>query len=269
MISFIKKYYLDAYIHLSICTSALTGFSFYALSIDIGWSYIAFVGTATFLLYNYHELLTYTQYEWKKWLSTNAALLPAILVLGCVLLILGLIKTIWLPLTLATIGCLLYFVPIMKKNNRTFRDLTWMKIFLIGFVFSMITVVIPAFSATYSWHEIILLALSKLLFISVLALSFDIGDMLTDEDQKTMTLPNVLGIKKAKWIGTFLLFCASMIEIYLANIFILEFPALVIMMITYFLSWIVLWQSSNSKSKYFYLFVVDGLIGLPFLLSFL
>ncbi len=254
---------------MSICTAALTGFSFYSLSIDIVWEYIAFAGISTLLLYNYNDLLRYNREEWRKWLSVKSVILPIILALSSAALVFTRILTIWFPLTLAMLGCLFYFVPIIKGKSKPFRELTWIKIFLIGFVFSLITTVIPAISASYLWYEVLLLGLARLLYISVLALSFDIGDMLVDEDTWTMTLPNKVGIKNAKWIGVLLLFCASMIEIYLANIFVLELPALLIMMVSYFFSWIVLWQSSNTKSKYFYLLVVDSMIGLPFFLSLL
>ena len=269
MISFIKKYYLDPYIHLSICTAALTGFSFYALSIATLWQYVGFVGVGTFLLYNYHRVFRFSINEWKAWLISRSAILPIILTILSIYLLLDHNSKIYAPLSLALLGCLLYFVPILERRTKTFRELTWIKIFLIGFVFSIITIVIPAMSASYSWVEILLMGLARMLFISVLALAFDIGDMLSDEETNTTTLPNKMGIKYAKWVGTLLIFIASMIEIYLANAFIIEFPALMIMMITYFFSWIVLLKSSTSRSKYFYLFVVDGLIGLPFLLSFI
>ncbi|HMR89463.1 MAG TPA: hypothetical protein PKD51_14985 [Saprospiraceae bacterium] len=269
MISLIKKYYLDPYIHLSICTAALTGFSFYALSIASLWQYVSFVGVGTFLLYNYHRVFRFSISDWKKWLKSRSAILPIFLTLLGIYFLGEQVSKAYIPLSLALLGCLLYFVPILEKRTKTFRELTWLKIFLIGFVFSIITSIIPAMNASYSWVEIFLIGLARMLFISVLALAFDIGDMLSDEDANTTTLPNKLGIKNAKWIGTFLIFIASMIEIYLANAFIIEFPALMIMMITYFFSWIVLLKSSTSRSKYFYLFIVDGLIGLPFLLSFI
>lgn len=269
MLSFIKKYYLDTYIHLSICTAALTGFSFYALSIPILWLYAVFVGLSTLLIYNYHQVFKFSKTEWKVWLVSKSALLPIVLMILSAYLLREQISYIYVPLSLALLGCVLYFVPILKKRTKTFRELTWIKIFLIGFVYCLITVVIPAMTGIYTLAEILLMGVARLLFISVLALAFDIGDMLSDEDTNTTTLPNKVGVKNAKWIGTFLIFIASMIEIYLANAFIIEFPALMIMMITYFLSWIVLLKSSNSRSKYFYLFVVDGLIGLPFLLSFI
>lgn len=214
-------------------------------------------------------MLRYSLVEWKNYLSKKYVFVPIILFLLCGYLIFEQLPLILAPLGLAVLACLLYFVPILKNRTKSFRELTWLKIFLIGFVFSVITTVIPAMTATYAWHEIFLMSVARLLFISVLALAFDIGDMLKDEDDSTMTLPNKLGIKNAKYIGTLLVFIASMIEIYLANAFILEFPALMILMITYFLSWIVLLKSSNTKSKYYYLFIVDGLIGLPFLLMIL
>jgi 4-hydroxybenzoate polyprenyltransferase len=269
LLSFIKKYYLDNYIHLSICTAALTGFSYYALSISILWQYVYFVGVGTFLIYNYHQVFKFSMAEWKAWVVSKSVLLPSLLIASSMYLIYEQISKIYVPLSLALMGCLLYFVPLLNKRTKTFRELTWIKIFIIGYVFSLITMVIPAMSAAYSWVEILLLGITRMLFISVLSLAFDIGDMLTDEDTNTTTLPNKIGVKNAKWIGALIIFMASVVEIYLANAFVIEFPALMIMMITYFLSWIVLLKSSNSRSKYFYLFVADGLIGLPFVLSFI
>jgi len=269
LLSSIKKYYLESYIHLSICTAALTGFSFYALSIATLWQYVGFVGIGTFLIYNYHQVFKFSMTEWKTWLESKSFFIPLVLMILSIYLLLEQISYIYVPLSLALAGCMLYFVPVLKRRTITFRELTWIKIFLIGFVFSIMTVVIPAMTGTYTWGEILVMGLARMFFVAVLALAFDIGDMLSDGDTNTTTLPNKVGIRKTKWIGTFLIFVASMMEIYLAIVFIIEFPALMMMLITYFLTWIVLLKSSDSKSKYFYLFVVDGLIGLPFLLSFL
>jgi len=90
--------------------------------------------------------------------------------------------------------------------------------------------------------------------------------MLSDRRMLTVTIPTGMGINTSKWIGTAFLFFAIMIDTYFTLYFILEIPALVVSIMVYLMSMYLLWKSQINNSSGYYLFAVDGMMGLFYVL---
>jgi 4-hydroxybenzoate polyprenyltransferase len=266
VIGFYKKYFLDTYIHLAFCVGMLTAFTYSSISFPIDWQLVAATFLGSLMIYNYHDVLTYDTIQFMIWIKSKAVLVPLICASISGWLILEHFETSFVPLLISVVACVLYFRPINGKDY-SLRAITFFKIFLISLVFGLITTTIPLIDANYAIKEILWMTLARMAFIAALAIAFDIGDLLVDQKSNTSTLPSVVGNKNAKWIGSLLLIIAGLIEAYCAWNFMLEVPALFVMAIVYFVSWILLLSSSPQRTKHFYLFAVDGMMGLPFLLS--
>lgn len=105
-----------------------------------------------------------------------------------------------------------YALPIFpkKKNLRSYKGL---KIFVITFVVSGLTVIVPVIhnNVSFNWN-VLLIFVQRLFFILAVILPFEIRDVRFD-DSELGTIPQEIGIVKAKFIGIFLLLGFFLIEI--------------------------------------------------------
>ena len=83
---------------------------------------------------------------------------------------------------------------------------SFIKIFLIAFVWSATSVILPYTESLYYKNHpdqtrlVILMFLTQFIFILFITLPFDINDAETDKASNVKTIPAVLGIKPSKYI---------------------------------------------------------------------
>ena len=127
-------------------------------------------------------------------------------------LIIAIIATLFLkPLTILVL-CItgffsvLYPIPFLKPFGieTRLRDFPFVKIFLIAFVWSTTSVILPFTETGILFNDrrdILLVWILQLVFIFYITLPFDINDAESDKLTGTKTIPSVVGIKKSKIIG--------------------------------------------------------------------
>ena len=93
-------------------------------------------------------------------------------------------------------GLFVLIYPFLRKHG-------WLKLFLVSFVVTFITVYIPFQSEKYSISELYLNLWQRFFIIISLLIPFEIMDSKTD-DKSLNTLPQQFGIKKAKLFGMLL-----------------------------------------------------------------
>ncbi len=115
-------------------------------------------------------------------------------------------KTI-LVLCIIGVVSLLYPVPILKLFGikTRLRDFPFIKIFLIAFVWSATSVVLPyteslSHSTTISVRIVMLMFSVQFIYLLFITLPFDINDAETDKLSNVKTIPSVFGIKTSKII---------------------------------------------------------------------
>jgi 4-hydroxybenzoate polyprenyltransferase len=102
----------------------------------------------------------------------------------------------------------LYPVQILKPFGikTRLRDFPFIKIFLIAFVWSATSVILPYTESLYYDNHpdqtrlVMLMFLTQFIFILFITLPFDINDAETDKASNVKTIPAVLGIKPSKYI---------------------------------------------------------------------
>jgi 4-hydroxybenzoate polyprenyltransferase len=84
-------------------------------------------------------------------------------------------------------------------NGRRLRDLPYLKIFLIAFSWSWITVLGPVVlkEEPFSW-AILLMLIERACFVFAITIPFDIRDLVLDQSAKVDTLPAYWGVSAAK-----------------------------------------------------------------------
>ncbi len=163
-------------------------------------------------------------------------------------------KSLWVLVPFAIVT-FFYIVPIGKfrKNELSFRNFPFIKIFSIAISWAGTTVLFPVLDAdlqltTDVWLEFI----QRISLLIAITIPFDIRDIKND-DENLRTIPQVFGVLRSKYIGMVLLLIFVFLEILKINSFYIT--TLIIAGITaLFLAF-----SSEKKSRFYTGFWVESI----------
>jgi 4-hydroxybenzoate polyprenyltransferase len=168
-------------------------------------------------LHNKPEALRIEKYNWE---ARHFSILKSLIILSLIGLGISLlfvriqIMYLLVPLSILT---LLYSIAIFKKNEVRFRlqEIPGLKIFLIAFVWSATTVLIPVLQSENNIrnNQVLLVFIERFTFIVAVAIPFDIRDMKADKLSGFRTVPIVLGEIKARLISNISLVLSLVIAI--------------------------------------------------------
>ena len=163
-----------------------------------------------------------------------------------------------------------YSLPLYKNNGQwlRLRDLPFIKIFLIALVWTVVSTIIPMqiVQVPINWLKV----LERFCFVLAITIPFDIRDLKFDSSE-LYTLPQVLGIKKSKYLGVSLLLVAEMIlfyEYYFLNLY--NLAGALAIYIAYEFAAVLVYKADTSFSERYFTVGVEGtslLIALLFYLS--
>ncbi|WP_299672436.1 hypothetical protein [uncultured Polaribacter sp.] len=149
----------------------------------------------------------------------------------------------------------LYAVPFLSGFDKNLRQVSYLKIIVVAFVWAGFTVLIPAINAGKEVSlNILLLLLQRFLIVVVLILPFDIRDVKYDAIS-LQTIPKKIGIQKTKRLGLGILIFALLIEYSMNGSDISKNTFLIF----FFLTLIFLMRSKINQSKYYSSFWVESL----------
>ncbi|RDK84274.1 hypothetical protein C8D94_105119 [Marinirhabdus gelatinilytica] len=158
-----------------------------------------------------------------------------------------------------------YAVPFLKRKNlRTFSGI---KILIVALVWAGVTVFVPMVAAGMTFTTDCWLAfLQRFFLVFVLTLPFEIRDLQYDVAQ-LKTIPQLLGVKKAKLLGMGLLVGVLLLEGFKDTIVPSSFYSLFCMV---GITGIALLAAQKEQSRYYSSFWVEGIpiAGLLLLLLF-
>lgn len=234
---------------------------------------------ATFLLYNFDSLLPYKLQQQasfsrrRAWARQHKKLILALMTAAgaaALYLVAGTMLYQYHLLWLAHLGVLavLYSLPVLPRRGQLWplRHIPLLKIFLIAYVWTCITVWLPllAYNQPIFSGAAWLFFLHRFLFILAITIIFDIRDVERDRATGTVTLPGTIGVKNAKYIAWFSLafFCLLVglapPETHQAALW-----------LSGLVTGYVVWQTEATKSEYFFSVVADGMMVLQWLLVWL
>ena len=157
-----------------------------------------------------HELIRKNQK--KLWL--------VILFLGIGMAVAVLSTKINVLLTFLLLGFLTFFYSGIdfgnKKHTFKLREISYLKIFLISFIWSVSTILLPVIQTGGEMinHNVILLFSERFLFIFAIALQFDIRDMPADHRSGLKTIPLLIGRKSAEILSFLTLSAGFMVSVF-------------------------------------------------------
>jgi 4-hydroxybenzoate polyprenyltransferase len=183
--------------------------------------YLSLIFFATLFEYNRHRLVAVLSSketlnsEKNRWVLENQKKFYFLVIVSVAGFIAAVISTktdvliSFLPLGILTF---LYLVPGSGNKNYFFklREVPYLKIFLIAFVWSASTILLPVIQTGENIFntQVILLFTERFFFILAIAIPFDIRDMKDDRDAGLKTIPLLINQKKALILSYLsLLFC--------------------------------------------------------------
>ncbi|TPE45392.1 UbiA prenyltransferase family protein [Pontibacter mangrovi] len=207
-------------VFISGCGFALTIETYQLARLPVSWSMAVFVFLATLFTYNLSSVQSMLRRprqtinphdpSWSQRHKRELAGIGLLSLIGAVTLYFwaGFEINWWFLLHLAVIS-VGYTVPVLYKRQRVkpLRSVPLLKVFLIAYVWAVVTAMFPLLDAGMEvWQqEALMLFLRRFLFILALALLFDIRDHVYDQHTNTLTFPGWMGVRRTKLVSLGLL----------------------------------------------------------------
>ena len=258
-------------VFLSVGAVLLTVSAQVQLGLKPQWQpYLLLIFFSTLIEYNRRRIieLLFNQEkqnsEKRRWIRENKRKLLFVAFIMVVLLLTAVFATkpkvlfIFISLGILTF---FYSMPVSRNKNSFFklREIPYLKIFLITFVWSALTIFLPAIQTGEKILSIPveLLFAERFFFIFAITIPFDIRDMQADRDAGLKTIPLLMNQKKALALSYLSLFFSLFISVFhykmQNNWFIIE--AIFISLIT---TYLFLKLNFFRNHKRYYYQILDG-----------
>lgn len=266
-----KFFFLSSTIFVSICVVALCQSSAIILDVDVS-SILPFVFFATFFSYNFLRLIRYANKKNEILRMFHQKAIGWVLLLSfcfTVYFSMELSKQSLLLLLPAILITLLYPLKWAIKNRFiSLREIPTLKIFLIAFVWSLVTVGLVAVEHNILFTgEVIGLFLTRFFFVLAITIPFDIRDLKLDHPAMK-TIPQRYGVPQAKLISFTSLAIFEVFVFAQFIVFDLHYSLLVALLLTSLCSAILIYKTNDSRTDFYYSFWMEGMSILMYSLLF-
>ncbi len=165
---------------------------------------------------------------------------------------------------------LAYILPVMPGRRRL-REIAMLKIFLLTACWAWLTVIVPAVAGGMGWSTVVpVMLLERAAFIFAIALGFDLRDRQRDQEAGLATLPVKLGVRGAVLCAAGSLLLTGGIAWLFTSANIYPAAAFYSIGLSGLCVLVLISRSGRSSlSPYYFLFGLDGLMILQFLLIIL
>jgi len=250
-------FYINSSIHVSIAIVCLAGVTFRNFFIPVEIDLLIFIFFGSVTAYNFVKYAGIAKLHHLS-LAKNLRIIQMFSLLAFIGLVLS---TFYQPLSVILVAfimggfTILYALPVFN-NNRNLRGLPGVKIFVIAFVVSGVTVLMPLIHHTdiFSW-DVFLEFLQRFTLVIVLILPFEIRDLRFDMAQLG-TLPQKYGVAGTKIIGYALLSFIILVEFLKQD---RNIESVLSLMLTGFLVFIFLKKSTINQGRYYSSFWVESI----------
>ena len=276
-VKYIVDFFLYSHLFIAICAISIC-FStqlFHADHIDFTVKEV-FVFFATISLYSLHRIVGIDKILRHVGAGRFQKIRPLKSVLWIIVITGGAISTyiyffafdreLQYFLILPTILSLAYVIPFWKGQRM--RDIAYIKVFIIAFVWSLVTTVIPLWSIELENTSMNLIIVERFLFILAITIPFDVRDLQIDRQQGVKTLPSAMGVGKVKIVSLAALGLATLLTIFLWYNYDLSTPILVAYIMTYGFTSYLISLAGEDNSDYYFSGWLDATMVILFVLSF-
>lgn len=260
-LSKVTTYFLSSNIFVSICVVALCKSSAILLGVNVN-HILPFVFFSTLFSYNLLRLIRFAYFDNKpQSLNTYIGNWPILAGSLCLAIYFSFdisYQSIVLLLP-AIILTLLYSVKIpYRKFSISLREVPSLKVFLIAFIWSVVTVGLVAceHSILLSW-EVTVLFLSRFFFIVAITIPFDIRDLKMDAPS-IKTIPQRFGVEKAKMISLYFLAVFEVLTIIHFFFFDFHYTLLLALLLCSLCTGLLIFKSNEARPAFYYSLWLEG-----------
>ncbi len=250
------NFYLQSSLHVAFAVYALLQMTQHMFDIqnDSASGYFAFFGTI--VGYNF---VKYDALARKKGLKFTFKI-KAIIALSIISFAAAIFFFFKLQLKTQLISFLillltmLYTLPFFP-NRRNARNWAGVKIYIVALCWVGVTLLLPLLNAEVHFGmDVLWKSIQRFILVFVLILVFEIIDLAND-DPHLQTVPQQIGVKHTKLLGTVLLIPFYFLEFLKTNV---DFEQLIINMVLVVILWLLLLNASEKKSRYYTSFWVES-----------
>lgn len=161
---------------------------------------------------------------------------------------------------------LAYVFPVLRGGRR-FRDIHFLKIFLIAIVWTWMTVVLPA--AELNLEKLLVvwpMSLERICFVFAITLPFDVRDLLLDHTQSVKTLPGVIGIQATRRLAGVLLLLMVLMAAFSTSMVWYTVGHLIALVISAAHAMFLIYRARQDRNDIYFTGWLDGTMILQFVL---
>lgn len=268
------EWFIDANIWIALGAIGLSSFTYSFIDKEYDWNVGGFLFFATLLTYNGQALLKWPALKKRGINPKHKSRAISMTIAGFIGLIyftcFFTIQDLKILLLLSPI-CFLYAFqfPIKSKKSFNLRNIPFIKIYLIAIVWVLSCLVFPIYyeNIIFQNHHFAIF-IAFILYLLGITIPFDIRDIKYDSHD-LKTIPQLIGVDKAKATSVGLLLFASGIITYLmlSNQIKIELGTLSIAL--FLVSIILTVQCNENRKRHYYTGYLDGTMVLFFLSYFL
>lgn len=249
-------FYLQSSFHVALSVISLTLMTMLHFNLAVDVDLLVFVFLSVILGYNYIKYAYVVRLHYRS--LTRSLKLIQIFSFFCFAGLIYYVLQMPLEVLLITLlfGCVTLFYGLPLFRQRNLRSVGGIKIFVIALVWAGVTVILPVVNYEGLVNQDVTIEFfQRLLFVLVLILPFEIRDLRYDPDQ-LRTVPQILGVKKTKFVGIGLLVIWLLSEFLQSE---LRPEIILSMFFTAVLLAVLLFRTKGRQSKYHTAFFVEAI----------
>lgn len=225
----------------------------YDISLPGALYWVAFLGTITG--YNFIKYAELAGFQHKSLLRSLQNLQVFSLAVFCLLVYFLSQLDFKVLVILGVLGFLTLLYVFPSINQKNFRSMAGVKVFIVALVWSALTVLVPVYYAHNVSPDVWICFTQRFFIVLALIVPFEIRDLSQDKPF-LVTFPQLLGVQKTKIIGGVLLILTLLFEgLKQPFVFVKTAPLFIICLVIAY----CLYLSRVDQSKYFASFWVEGI----------
>lgn len=259
LIKNIFSFYISSNLHIAFAIFCITKITLLAYDIDDNLIPL-FNFFSTLLVYNFIRFyqiygLNFNSKQWVKNKSKSLILLNAISIVVLIYFAFQIRFQALVLLSPFVLAAIFYVVP-LSLSIKNLRSVASLKLFLIAITCAGVTVLFPLIENSIQFSfDVWILFIQRFLLIIAITIPFDIRDVHIDSPD-LRTLPQTIGIKKSKIIGSFSLLIFFALGFLIIPI---DKTTVLITFLVSLVSFLFLIFSSSNQGKYYSSFWVESI----------
>ena len=263
MVKKLLDFYINASVHVALSVYALTWITLIEYEIQYDESILYFNFFATITGYNfikYFGLAKFHHRSLANWLKIIQIFSFICFWILCYYVFQLKVIT-WFYILVMGLITFFYAIPFLPKNvfldhNQNLRQISGLKIYVIAFVWAIVTVILPLVNNESNLNgDVLITAFQRFIFVLALMIPFEIRDLRYDS-LKLSTIPQRFGIKRTKFSGMILLILFFISEYLKDDI---RQDHLFIKLVVTMLTLLFVIFSKEDQNKYYSAFWVEGI----------